>query len=305
MEYRPSLDGLRALAVTGVVLCHTGTLLPGGGRGVDVFFVLSGYLITTILRTKPDGFLLRRARRLVPGLVVFLAAYLLTAPLLFPADNGPRETILALLYVSNWSMAFDFRESGLAHVWSLAVEAQFYLLWPLILPRVWPMWLGAAWLILTASRYFIPDPIFTYYALPFHATGLILGALVALKRPPPQFGWLGLIAIALAYRYGSGWGAGWQLPATELGTALLISALLQPSLLTSIFAWKPAAWIGLISYGIYLWHWPVALLTQGRWWSFGVTYAASIGLAAASYYGIEQRFRKKRHVPISPWPAVP
>lgn len=297
LKYRPSLDGLRALAVLGVIFAHC-RLIVGGGHGVDVFFVLSGYLITGILMRGPPlaEFYIRRARRLLPALVVFLIAYVLTAPLLFPADNAGREALLALFYSNNWSMALDFRESGLAHTWSLSAEEQFYFLWPLALPLLLrssvPLyWLGAIWLFLTVLRVAVLDAHLAYYAI--RMTGLIVGAMVALKLPPSRFGWPALIAILFVFLFGEGWRGAWAIPLTEIGTAFLISALLQPSRMASAFAWRPLAWIGLISYGIYLWHWPIAYLTREHWWSLPVTLAGSISLAALSYYWIEARFRRQ------------
>jgi peptidoglycan/LPS O-acetylase OafA/YrhL len=298
LKYQPSLDGLRALAVVGVIFAHC-RLIVGGGHGVDVFFVLSGFLITSILMRGPPlgDFYVRRARRLLPALIVFLIAYVLTAPLLFPADDAGREALLALFYSNNWSMALDFRESGLAHTWSLSVVEQFYLLWPLALPRVIrssvPLyWLGAIWLFLTVLRVAVPDVHFTYYAL--HMTGLIVGAMLALKLPPARFGWPAFGAILFVFLFGEGWRGAWAIPLTEIATAILIPALLQSSRLTSAFAWKPVAWIGLISYGIYLWHWPIAYLTREHWWSLPVTLGLSLTLAAMSYYLLEQGFRVSR-----------
>jgi peptidoglycan/LPS O-acetylase OafA/YrhL len=152
VRYLPGLDGIRALAVAAVVGYHLGTpWLPGGLLGVDVFFTLSGYLITTILITTWDGrgdldlkhFWLRRARRLLPALIMVLIVVLIATPVL---DNDvlPQrgiEALAALFFVSNWTtiasgVSSFQRFSGpgpLDHLWSLAVEEQFYLLWPLVL----------------------------------------------------------------------------------------------------------------------------------------------------------------------------
>jgi peptidoglycan/LPS O-acetylase OafA/YrhL len=299
----PALDGLRALAVMGVLFAHTWTApFSGGGRGVDVFFVLSGFLITSILLKRPPiaEFYVRRARRLLPALIAFLAAYLLLAPVLLPDDDAPREALFALFYSNNWSMALGYRQSGLGHTWSLSIEEQFYLLWPLLLialKRVQSplLWLGMAWIVLTLMRDILPDPRQAYYITPLHATGLIIGAMVAFRMPPANRGWLALGAIILAFMLGRGsTQAMWSIPLTEIATAFLISALLQPSPLSNAFAWKPVAWLGLISYGIYLWHWPVALLTRGHWWSFPATLALSVSIAALSFYSIEAYFRRPR-----------
>ena len=143
MAYQPALDGVRALAILAVLLFHAKVPgVPGGFVGVDVFFVLSGFLITTILagehrrcgRIDLPGFYRRRLRRLYPALIVFLCAYLLTAGLLFPRvapEKHGRDALLALFYLADYGRALDMPLSVLNHTWSLAVEAQFYLLWPL------------------------------------------------------------------------------------------------------------------------------------------------------------------------------
>jgi peptidoglycan/LPS O-acetylase OafA/YrhL len=308
LRYKPALDGLRAFAVLGVICAHTKLILPGGGRGVDVFFVLSGYLITTILMREPPlrDFYIRRVRRLLPALALFLAAYLLLAPFILPRDNPWREAILSLLYTMNWSLAFDYRSSGVAHTWSLSIEEQFYLLWPIVLiglrkTSIPLWWLAAGWLVFTVLRITWPDARASYYITPFHATGLIVGAMAALRLPDPRFGWLALIALLLSYVLpplpGWGWGRALTIPVVEIATVFLISALLQPSKLTAMFSWPPLVWIGLVSYGIYLWHLPFAQLTRDDyWWSLPFTLVGSIALAAISYYAVEVRFR---HGPLT------
>jgi peptidoglycan/LPS O-acetylase OafA/YrhL len=152
MPRLPGLDGLRAIAVLAVVLYHLDvSWMPGGFLGVDVFFVLSGFLITTLVveeieRTGRLGlrdFYLRRARRLLPALLVLLAVLSLLSLLVLPEERAElrRDVVAALLYVSNWSYVFTeqsyFEAVGrpplLQHLWSLAVEEQFYLLWPAVI----------------------------------------------------------------------------------------------------------------------------------------------------------------------------
>lgn len=298
MKYQPSLDGVRALAVIAVVMGHT-HVINGGGRGVDVFFVLSGFLITSILLKQPPlaDFYLRRARRLLPALFVFILAYVCVGPFLLPHDDHPREALWALSYAQNWSMVFHYRESGLAHTWSLSIEEQFYLLWPFVLlalrkSSVPLLWLGAMWFAFTLLRDTFPNPIAGYYVTALHATGLIAGAALAFGRLPSRFGWPALLAILLCFALGGSRRGVWDIPLIEISTAFLISALLKPSALTSAFAWKPVAWVGLISYGVYLWHWPIAYATRDYWWSLPVTLAGSLSLAALSYYLIELPFRR-------------
>lgn len=299
MKYQPALDGLRALAVLGVIVAHTSGPF-GGLRGVDVFFVLSGFLITSILLRQPEltEFYIKRARRLFPALFVFLAAYLLAAPFLFPKDRAWQETLFALFYSHNWLMAFDYRQSGLGHLWSLSVEEQFYLLWPLLLvglrrtttPLVW---LGAAWITLTITRDIWPSAQQAYYITPLHATGLIVGAMAAIKLPSSRFGWPALLVILVVFTFGGSRRGMWDLPLIEIATAFLISALLQPSRLTTAFSFPPLVFIGFVSYGIYLWHLPLAQATRDHWWSLPLTLSFSVCLAALSYYFVERRFRRQ------------
>lgn len=301
MKYQPSLDGLRALAVIAVLLAHCNApFVGGGGRGVDVFFVLSGYLITSILMREPSlaDFYMRRVRRLLPALFTFLAAYLLFGGLILPRDNRPRETLFALSYVQNWSMAFDYRQSGLGHTWSLAIEEQFYLAWPFVLrllkrTTIPLYWLGASWMLLTALRIVSPHDL-GYYATPLHATGLIAGAMVAFRHPSSRFGYPALALLAAVFAFGKGWHGIWAISAAEIGTALLIPALLHSSRLQSAFSSPAAVYVGLISYGVYLWHWPLALAFREHW---PVVLVASLTLASLSYFFVEMPFRQSARRP--------
>src|SRR3546814_6270958 len=145
MPFFPALDGLRAVAVLAVMVFHAMTgFATGGFLGVDVFFVLSGYLITCLLLVEHHGagriaisaFYLRRALRLYPALLLMLAVYLLAAPWLFPeasVSSHARDALLAGTYLSDYSYAFFKEPFYLKHTWSLAAEEHFYLLWPLLL----------------------------------------------------------------------------------------------------------------------------------------------------------------------------
>lgn len=303
--YNPALDGVRALAALFVLFAHSATPgFPGGGRGVDVFFVLSGFLITRLLRERQDGYLdffRRRVRRLLPALVCMIA---LTLPVLLAvqpwgAGVAWRQAIAALTYTTNFARTFEAGYGPYFHAWSLAVEMQFYLLWPLVVPllarsRQPAAWLFAGWIALTAARC-LPgvSPQFAYHNL--HQTGLILGAAVAfLPAVRLHWGLIGLILVGLgvATRLGG-------IPGVEIGSALLVSSLQRPGVIGQVLGWRPFVWLGQLSYGIYLWHWPVIHLVDGAHWrvKLGLSLAVATAMAAISYYLVEARFRRPRRGP--------
>lgn len=348
-RYMAGLDGLRAIAVLAVIAYHLNLAwAPGGLLGVGVFFVLSGYLITDILvaewdrlgRIKFKEFWLRRARRLLPGLLVMIVLVVgwvsVFDPVQLVALRG--DVLAAILYVSNWWYIFHhvpyFLRYGnpapLTHLWSLAVEEQFYLLWPLVL------WLGLRYLpkrwhlvVLTllaalASAALMAwlyhpgtDPSRVYYGTDTRAFSLLLGAALALVWPSrhllpivsPKKRWsldlvggLGLLTI--------GWMV-WQTNQYEtalyrggmvllaLATVGVVAALAHPaSRLSRLLGFKPLRWLGIRSYGIYLWHYPVIVLTTPAITTTGLNperagaqVAASIGLAALSWRFVEEPIR--------------
>ncbi len=199
-RYEPSLDGMRAVAVTCVVAFHATHWLPGGWAGVDVFFVLSGFLITSLLAQEIEAsgsidlgsFYLRRALRLVPALTVMLLASLAVAVLL-PSRTleDVRAIGLAGTYLMNWNRAFAlFPQAWLGHTWSLAMEEQFYLLWPAILLLIRarrPVTLISALVVLvTVWRLVLvlsgAPAERTYNGFDTHADGLLIGSALALFR---------------------------------------------------------------------------------------------------------------------------
>jgi peptidoglycan/LPS O-acetylase OafA/YrhL len=221
LPYLPGLDGLRALAVIAVLLYHSGLpWIPGGFLGVEVFFVISGYLITALLlaqwrqlgRVDVKTFWLGRARRLLPALYLVLVVTLAYAVVFLPGEvAGLRGDVLAALgYVTNWYLVIGHesyfeaigRPSLLKHLWSLAVEEQFYLVWPLIFAAVmstgaivtrWPRAIfialaGAVTSALLMALLYRPevDPSRIYYGTDTRATGLLVGAALALAWIPGQ-----------------------------------------------------------------------------------------------------------------------
>jgi peptidoglycan/LPS O-acetylase OafA/YrhL len=338
----PGLDGLRALAVIAVLLYHGGlTWLPGGFLGVEVFFVISGYLITALLlaqwrrygRVDLKAFWLGRARRLLPALYVLLVVTLAYAVVFLPQEvAGLREDVLAAFgYVTNWYLVLGHesyfeavgRPSLLRHLWSLAVEEQFYLLWPLLLAlglsvgiagwrQRWVLLLalfGAAASALLMGLLYEPgvDPSRLYFGTDTRATGLLIGAALACVWAPWRFGVAGrgnrsAAAHRLLLQRGRrGWVRrrwGWMAPlfldlaglaalgglvflcarlgefdpllyrgglaCVALASAVVIMASAHPyaRLGNGLLGRQPLRWIGERSYGIYLWHWPVYMVTR-------------------------------------------
>jgi peptidoglycan/LPS O-acetylase OafA/YrhL len=334
-QHRPDIDGLRAVAVSLVVIYHLGIAASGGFVGVDVFFVISGFLITAILRRELSNgtfsvwrFYQRRARRILPALVVMLVAVSLAgAGLLLPgAYAGFGGSLVATaLFASNlwfWQHAGYFAASAdalpLLHTWSLGVEEQFYLLFPvalLLLHRTMARYTeaalaGATLLSLIASVWWLPhDSSGTFYVLPTRLWELMLGSLLSapalpvLRRP-----WLAELAAALGVllMLAAAFGYDKTTPfpgiaalVPVLGAALVLQAGLQARPLASrLLELKPMVFIGQISYSLYLWHWPVMVLYKQaalgpllRPQKLGLL-VLSLLLATASWRWVEQPFRR-------------
>ncbi|MED0963193.1 acyltransferase family protein [Bacillus paramycoides] len=314
-RYMVGLDSLRGLAILGVILYHINfNWMPGGFLGVTVFFVLSGYLITDILamewkrnkRIDLKKFWLSRARRLLPGMIVMLVITLAWITIFHSSllEKMRGDSLAALFYVSNWWYIYhklsyfdNFNQlSPLNHFWSLAVEEQFYVIWPFIISlgfyyikkqsrMILLICLGAAASALAMAILYEPgaDPSRIYYGTDTRAFSLLIGAALALLWPSNRLankiipkarlildavGGTALIIILIMF-----WKTNQYDPflykggmvLLSIATALLVANLAHPaSRIAQFLRFKPLRWIGVRSYGIYLWHYPILTLTTPK-----------------------------------------
>jgi peptidoglycan/LPS O-acetylase OafA/YrhL len=350
MGYQPSLDGIRALAVAAVLLFHADfRWIPGGFLGVDIFFVVSGYLITSLLLEERRGamtndlrqFWLRRARRLLPALFTMIAATCVYAAFFVPAAlyHLRRDTLAALTYSTNWWLIashqsyFDAlgRPPLLRHLWSLAVEEQWYLVWPLVfvgamalvrqraerlvLPLVVAAVASSVWMAVLFDP--TVDASRVYFGTDTHVSGLLLGAAGAMVWSPWRWplaggrhlrrldlvGWSALVLLVLVMLR-------WGEDSTLLyrGGFFLVALL---SLVVVAVSVHPGAWtlrgalslpllryLGSRSYGLYLWHWPVFMVTRHQDYPWmdqglrvGLQFAVTLALTELSFRLVERPVR--------------
>jgi peptidoglycan/LPS O-acetylase OafA/YrhL len=370
----PALTGLRGVAVAGVVAYHLQLGWASGGYlGVDLFFVLSGFLITTLLleewvqarRVDLPAFWGRRARRLLPALFMVVGALALYIVLEgafgAPGANGlidlgglRADAISTLLYVNNWHAIFAHQSyfaqfstpSPLQHTWSLAIEEQFYLVWPLLLilmlrwaRRAWRgtgvalcVTLGVVSSVLMAVL-FTPgaDPTRVYYGTDTRLFDLMAGATVAFlaaaRRQPNQRAQRSLHVVAplaavalLVFWSVAGTAAGlptnfmfeggFLVCAALAGVVVADARLIEPGRFSRALSFRPLLFIGTISYGIYLWHWPIIVYITGArtglspWALDLVRIAATLAVSTASYYLVERPIRRARlHGWVRRWGA--
>lgn len=338
-----SLDGLRALAIVVVMVFHLDEKegLPGGFIGVDVFFVLSGFLITTLLVGEYDryktvrfgSFYMRRVLRLVPALgavIVFAVIAVLVVPGLshsFWRDETLRWLPATIFFVGNWPHAFDGHAQGLlGQTWSLAVEEQFYIVWPVLFIFFFSRFrreyaslmltvVGSLLMLYAALELHNGWPLIRiYFGTDTHCSGLVIGCALALFMSSEWLQYLGgrrvllqfsaVIAMALIlYMVVVGSAAdpislALTIPLASIATAILIlcQVTVPIPLMQSVLESAPARWVGKRSYGLYIWHAPIFMVlftvpfVENHALTFGglLCFAVSFVAAAASYRYIEQ-----------------
>jgi len=368
LGYIPALDGVRALAVAAVLVYH-GDLgwFSGGFLGVDVFFVLSGYLITSVLLDawRRNGghlglarFYVHRARRLLPALLVMITVTCAYVVAFLPDEASKLRggVVASFGYVTNWYLIFHQqsyfsslgRQPMLQHLWSLAIEEQFYLLWPLLLGVALKFWrpsriklavtifaAAAVSALLMALLYRTgSDPSRVYYGTDTHSSGLLIGAGMAVLLPPWQLrgkigkrapvaldviGLTGVLVLVWCFINVSEFDSslyrgGYLVFACVAALVVLVAVHPATTITGGLLGTSAMVWIGKRSYGIYLWHWPVFLVTRPGvdipltgipLFTFRV--AITVGLAAASYRFVEvpirsgvlgRRISALRHAPL-------
>lgn len=346
LRHVPGLDGLRGLALLGVLAFHADGALTGGYLGVDLFFVLSGYLITSLLlaeqrdtgRIALGAFWVRRARRLFPALLSLMPVVAIYGRYFAKSEelrHVRSQALAALAYVANWQAIYQHRSywelfsapSPLEHTWSLSIEEQFYVVWPLLVavvlrkgsPR---LLLGISFALAALSMFvmvhwFDPgDSTRVYLGTDARMSGIVLGAAFAtLVSPERVFStrtvrWLDGAGLLAALGMGVAWctlrgsepflyrGGFWL---TELGALLLIACALcgERSFVARALSVRPLIWLGTVSYGVYLWHWPVnVFLSVERTHLHGLPlhalrFALTFAIALLSFRYLEQPIRRR------------
>ncbi len=335
LGYRPALDGLRGIAILVVLAVHTHhifgwSILRGGNIGVDIFFVLSGFLITALLieewqgngEISLKGFYWRRVLRLVPALLVLLAVLYLFANAFLPANEASdtrRSIPVAFFYASDFALAFfQLCLGALQHTWSLAIEEHFYLVWPLFLLAALKLGTSRKRLVVitltlavasTVHRAVLHQlgalPVRTYYGIDSRADSLLIGCATALcvcwgfLRGRSLRAWVvPAVALIVTLMFTTSYAS----PFMHLGGSTLLAmaaavvvawvVLVPSSYLHRFLEYRPLVWVGRISYGLYLWHYPIfkatSLLRVGWPLQLLIAVTATFAVTCLSYYLIER-----------------
>lgn len=350
IAYQPALDGVRALAVAAVLLFHAEVAgFDGGYLGVSVFFTLSGYLITSLLVHEHDrtgtialgAFYSRRVRRLLPASALCLGLIVAIATLtdVFAGVGDLRRQIVgSILQVANWvflagegSYQQIFQQTGGArspveHFWSLAIEEQFYWVWPptmvLLLGRVRSRRARTTALVAVTAVFAAAAPVIAvvwgadaaYWATPARIAEILLGALLAVvlagRQVPARLAWLapaalaGLAVCVVTFPASSGPAYEGWLPLVAVGSAALVLGLQAPGPVRSALSLPPFVWLGRISYGVYLYHWPIYVIMDEQRTGLDrpllvpLQLATTLVIAQVSYLLVEQPIRRAKRFPV-------
>jgi peptidoglycan/LPS O-acetylase OafA/YrhL len=344
-RHLPALDGLRGLALLGVLFFHANGLLPGGYLGVDLFFVLSGFLITSLLLSEHarkghialSAFWVRRARRLFPALLSLMPAIAIYSHFYAKSAELTQirgDALATLAYVANWRTIFSHKSywdlfttpSPLEHTWSLSIEEQFYVVWPLVVVAalhfrarvllVLSIALAAASATAMLALFDPENVSRVYLGTDTRATAILLGAVLACVLPMnvefsrrsirllDAFGVGSLIFLGVCW-----WSLEGQDPRlyhggfwlTEIASLFLITCAVagQPSFVARALAFKPLTLVGTISYGLYLWHWPVDVFLNadrvhvGGMKLVAIQIVVTFSIATFSYFVLEKPIRTR------------
>ncbi|MEY4175676.1 MAG: hypothetical protein RI900_2841, partial [Actinomycetota bacterium] len=345
--YQPALDGVRGLAVVAVLLFHLGhPWMSGGYLGVSVFFTLSGFLITSLLLGEHErtgridlfAFYQRRARRLIPAGLLVLGLVCLAAITgwIEPRSTFRRDVWASMFQLLNWVKLFGSERyadlftapSPVAHYWSLGIEEQFYVVWPVALlalltllrrrgagrhlvPVLVAMFALTSLSAPLTARWWSPDA--TYYATWTRAAEVLAGVVLAAwlhgRRPAAWWRWLAPLALAVVVAAcvltpsGRGWAFDGGLPVFAMISAALVAGLQVPGPVRTLLSVQPLVAVGRVSYGVYLLHWPVFVVLDGERTGLhglaldAVRLAVTAVLAIVSYWVLEHPIRVRRLLP--------
>jgi peptidoglycan/LPS O-acetylase OafA/YrhL len=324
LAYRPELDGIRAVAILLVLAQHIN--LPqstlAGLVGVNLFFVLSGYLITSLLIREQDAtgridlraFYERRIRRLIPALVAVLIATGVLMALLGQLWEYIPQAVVSFFYISDVAKAIHFDLGYVGHTWSLALEEQFYLLWPALVifaPRRYLAPLAIAGIVGAVVLQFllVPADVLAHFRPDVRADAVLWGCLIALvpalTRVPRWLAAAGLVGVVVISFTPFPWPH-----AIAVSSVLSTVVVAGAATLAPMLSWRPLVRIGQISYGMYLWHAiPVGLFNDqtlaGNVFAMAAVVVMTISVSLASERWIEKPFRKARQAPVSGFAAEP